>query len=161
MFMAPRIKATSSHSQTVGMKWNILFMAPRIKATSSHSQTVGMKWNILFMDPRIKATSSHSQTVGMKWNILFMDPRIKATSSHSQTVGMKWNILFMDPRIKMIVNLNLLWSEFVETMRRFDLLLHILVTHRLSVTGSTQRRIVSANSLQSTVSLNLLSVEMK
>ena len=40
----------------------------------------------------------------------------------------------MASRIKILVNLNLLWSEFVETMRRFDLLLQILVTHRLSVT---------------------------
>ena len=43
---------------------------------------------------------------------------------------------FLDPEniLNLIVNLNLLWSEFVETMRRFDLLLQILVTHRLSVT---------------------------
>ena len=38
----------------------------------------------------------------------------------------------------MIVHLNLLWSEFVETMRRFDLLLQILVTHRLYVCDLTQ-----------------------
>ena len=43
-----------------------------------------------------------------------------------------WNILFMAPIIKMIVNVNLLWSEFVETMRHFDLLVQISVTHRLS-----------------------------
>ena len=149
LFMAPRIKATSSHSQTVGMKWNILFTAPRIKATSSHSQTVGMKWNILFTAPRIKATSSHSQTVGMKWNIIVHGSK---NQSHIVTFTNSWNemeyycswlqeskphrhihkqlewngiVLFMAPRMKMIVNLNLLWSEFVETMRRCDLLLQI------------------------------------
>ena len=37
----------------------------------------------------------------------------------------------MAPRIKMIVNLNLLWSEFAETKERcFDLLLHVLEAGR-------------------------------
>ena len=46
------------------------------------------------------------------------------------TMTKLWNkILFMAPTIKMIVILNLLWSEFVETNeRRFYLLLHILIT---------------------------------
>ena len=36
---------------------------------------------------------------------------------------------------QMIVTLKLLWSEFAETNERgFDLLLQILITHRLSVT---------------------------
>ena len=71
-----------------------------------------------------------------------------------------WNILFVALRIKMIVNLNLLWNEFVETMRRFDLLPKILVAHRylgqvtrnLCVTkicrSRSKRRIVPINSLQ-------------
>ena len=45
----------------------------------------------------------------------------------------------MAPRIKMIVSLNLLWSEFAETNERgFDLLLQILITHRLIVCDLTQ-----------------------
>ena len=43
------------------------------------------------------------------------------SSSSEVTLSLIWNILFVVPRIKMIVNLNLLWSELVETMQRFDL----------------------------------------
>ena len=44
--------------------------------------------------------------------------------SFQATMKIIRDILFMAPRIKMIVMLNLLWNEFVETNeRRFDLIL--------------------------------------
>ena len=62
-----------------------------------------------------------------------------------------WNILFMDPRMKMIVNLNILWSEFVETMRCFDLLLQVIDNQCVTkiCRSRSKRRIVSTNSFQS------------
>ena len=55
--------------------------------------------------------------------------------------------------ISLIVIFNLLWSEFVETNERhFELLLHILITHWLSV---SRPRFVSTNSLQSKLKITI------
>ena len=69
-------------------------------------------------------------------------------------VCMLWNILFMAPRIKLIVILNFLWSEFVETNATFrsasetDRNVAFVSTNSLSVEADRNVAFVSTNSLQ-------------